>query len=112
MLVISEIKQISVIEQRSVAFFVFSVKVVHTPFRYLVSDKGCLEINSKSDGYCNNWNRCFKEAAVRTFYELPSIKEKASESDAAAWGRMREIYFNKKSSLKKGFLWTYDRARS
>ena len=28
-------------------------------------------------------------------------KEKAFESDAAVWGRMREIYFNEKGQWKK-----------
>lgn len=45
LLVISGIKQISAIEQLSVASFVFRVKTVRTPFRYLVSDQGCLEVN-------------------------------------------------------------------
>lgn len=41
------------------------------------------------------------EATERILYEPISAKEKAFESDAAVWGRMREIYFNEKGQWKK-----------
>lgn len=41
------------------------------------------------------------EATTEFFYEPISAKEKAFESDAAVWGRMREICFNEKGQWKK-----------